>query len=109
MKNKFQSRAFNSIELVENNLIFKSSFQTDKLFSEWNWYKNLPSDLNKFGPEVFDFKFAQNKQEFSGYYMSFIDGYNLASLLVNKEYDESFWKSIVDKCLEILFNFTIIL
>ncbi len=62
------SRHFNTIKVSEN-VIVKTSYDKNKIKSEYFWLKNLPKNLKKYTPKLIEFKELKKKSQYSIEYL----------------------------------------
>jgi hypothetical protein len=83
------TRIFNSLSFNADILIKKSQ-KSDKIIAEYNWYSNLPQELNKFTPKIISSKLGKNAY----YEMEYLYGVPLNEILIFGNQDEIFWNKI---------------
>jgi dTDP-glucose pyrophosphorylase len=94
-----QSRFFNTLTIDPLlNTVTKISEYDEKLRSELNWYKSLPTNLQVLTPRIISEEIHQDKlhltQEYYGYP-------TVAELYLFSDYDIENWNKIFDKLFEI--------
>lgn len=98
-KKKFiNSRSFNKIQVTSDNLLIKSSSDTEKLLDEKNYIFSLPSKLAKHFPKVIED--AENTDHFV---MEYFNVPNVAELLLYWDLPEQEWGVFFHNC-EIIIN-----
>ena len=91
------TRNFNSASIVKNH-IKKQSNNKEKLKSEYEWFKQLPSELKAYVPSVWDFCEEENK---SSYMIEFIGAPTLQEKFVFGNLPDYTYYNIIDT----VFNF----
>lgn len=91
------ARNFNEV-IANNNFIKKASKNTNKITSEYNWYKQLPKKLKIFTPVVWGFK--NNKR--ASYKIEFIGAPTLQEKWVFGNLPDFVYYNILDKIFDFL-------
>ncbi|MBN3535094.1 hypothetical protein [Mycoplasma procyoni] len=87
--NNFLTRHFNKIKKISNSKISKLSTHKEKLKDEYNWYKQLPSNLRKYTPAIFSF---YEKDEYCEMIMELIPFENSFQMILNENKLETYLK-----------------
>ena len=102
----FNSRFFNQISYdFQNNSVKKTSSDVSKITQEYYFYKNLPSDLKRLFPYVFERVPSEKKENLLE--MEFISQPNLAEIFLFKRIGPNGWIKIInsiDKVIELFYS-----
>ena len=100
MSEIIKPRYFNSIRILDDDIVEKSSGDIFKMKAEYEWYKNT-LDTHHFSvaewkcgiwtPSVYDYWETENR---AGYYMDYIHGYTLSYSFVNGNADVHLFEKI---------------
>jgi dTDP-glucose pyrophosphorylase len=88
------SRSFNSVELSELTVI-KSSPQREKITAEYNWFRNVPSDIKLACPRILS---ANLLREAPSYEMERVYLPTLRELYLFFDRSEETWRRIFEAC-----------
>lgn len=96
------SRFFNEIN-IDGNVLTKTSKNTKKLIDEINWYMNLPKQLKKYTPTIYEYSLIPNPIISMEYY-----GYKtLQELYIYDDLNIYIWEKIFDDIFKMLNDFKI--
>lgn len=86
-------RSFNNLKINKYE-VRKTSKKRSKILYEYNWFKNMPSHLQKFLPNVYGFQEDDNQASYS---MSYISGFSLSELMLFSNLEEFKWSNIINE------------
>lgn len=94
------SRFFNEIN-IDGNVLTKTSKNTKKLINEINWYLNLPKQLKKYTPTIYDYSLIPSPVISMEYY-----GYKtLQELYIYDDLNIYIWEKIFNDIFKMLNDF----
>lgn len=95
----YNSRNFNSISVSDvTNVLTKRSVKKEKLSDEYDWYKNVPEDLQSFVPRVY------GKRETEELFEIDMENYGyppLSELWLYGDYEVELWQLIIKKLVDV--------
>lgn len=94
------SRAMNSVLLAEDYVI-KTSSDKKKMVSEYNWFQNLPPELQQYVPKMLACDFFSSK-ETASYTMERLKLVDLKSLFIFSSGTFALWQTIFQQCFDLL-------
>jgi hypothetical protein len=94
MDEEYKTRYFNKIEYVEDkNLLKKSSTNIEKIKAEYDYYYNLPVNIQKYFVQPINFEINGS---FASYYIQKIDADDLAKTFVNNNLSEDIFINVIE-------------
>lgn len=88
-------RVFNNLQINKYE-VKKISKKRSKIFNEYNWFQKMPSHLQKFLPNVYNFVDSKDEAQYS---MSYISGFSLSELMLFSNLSETKWNNILRELL----------
>jgi len=94
MDEEYKTRYFNKIEYVEDkNLLKKSSTNIEKIKAEYDYYYNLPVNIQKYFVQPINFEISGS---FASYYIQKIDADDLAKTFVNNNLNQDMFIDVIE-------------
>lgn len=94
MDKEYKTRYFNKIEYIEDKgLLKKSSTNIEKIKAEYDYYYNLPANIQKYFVQPINFEIDNG---FASYYIQKIDADDLAKTFVNNNLTENMFISVME-------------
>lgn len=90
-------RSFNSLKVVENSIMCKSSSDVNKMIAEKNWFKHIPNILQCYTPKLYDIELDKSNNV-EQYCMEYMYIPSLSNLFVFGKNPIFVWKDIINSC-----------
>lgn len=91
-------RSFNSLKVVKNSIICKSSKDINKMDAEKNWFNTIPEELQCYTPKIYNNLQTKMQKNTKQYCMEYMYVPSLASLFVFGKNPVFIWKDIINAC-----------
>lgn len=91
-------RSFNSLKVIKNSIICKSSTDINKMEAEQNWFNAIPEELQCYTPKVYNNINVETQGNRKQYCMEYMYLPSLANLFVFGKNPAFVWKDIIEAC-----------
>lgn len=91
-------RSFNSLKVVKNCIMCKSSTDINKMEAEQNWFNTIPEELQCYTPKMYNHIEIDKPENKKQYCMEYMYLPSLANLFVFGKNPAFVWKDIIGAC-----------